>query len=117
MPKNTFGDKLTLVQVMAWCCQAANDYKCCDMESLGHSVLIATRFEFCLDLPCFLGPILLTPLTYIAAWISNQMSSKVWDEITYRRPIFKGATIEVWEWISNYILHFIMDVITHPCWD
>ena len=25
-----------------------------------------------------------------------------------------GATIEVWEWISSFILHF---VIIYPCWD
>ena len=24
-------------------------------------------------------------------------------------------TIEVWEWISNFYLHFVMDVITYPC--
>ena len=24
-------------------------------------------------------------------------------------------TIEVWEWISNFIPHFIMDVIINPC--
>ena len=27
------------------------------------------------------------------------------------------ATIEVWEWISNFIPYFIMDVITYLCWD
>ena len=26
------------------------------------------------------------------------------------------VTVEVWEWISNFILHFIMDVITYPCY-
>ena len=28
-----------------------------------------------------------------------------------------GCTVEVWEWISNFIQDFIMDVITYPCWD
>ena len=43
------------------------------------------------------------------------MPSKVWDEITYPFPNFNVATVEVWEWINNFIPHFIMDVITHPC--
>ena len=28
------------------------------------------------------------------------------DEITYPFPNFNGGTVEVWEWISNLILHF-----------
>ena len=56
-------------------------------------------------------------LTLIPAWISSLMLSKVWDEITYLSPNFNGATIGVWEWISNFIAHFIMDVITFPCWN
>ena len=28
-----------------------------------------------------------------------------------------ACTIEVWEWISNSIPHFIMGIITYPCWD
>ena len=38
------------------------------------------------------------------------MSRKVWDEITYPFPNFNGCTVEVWEWISNFIPHFMMDV-------
>ena len=44
------------------------------------------------------------------------MPSKVGDEITYPFPNFNGATIEVDEWISNFITQFIMDVITDTCW-
>ena len=47
-------------------------------------------------------------LTLISAWISNVMLGKVWDEITYPFPNFNGCTFEVWEWISNFIPHFIM---------
>ena len=47
-------------------------------------------------------------LTWIPAWINIHMPSKVWDEITYPFPNFNGATVEVWEWISNYIPHFMM---------
>ena len=60
-----------------------------------------------------LGPILLTWV--ISAWISNHMHS--WDEITYQFPNFNGSTVEVWEWINNFITHFIMDDISYLCWD
>ena len=32
-------------------------------------------------------------------------------------PNFNSCSIEVWEWISNFIPHFIMSVITYQCWD
>ena len=38
----------------------------------------------------------------------------VWDEISYPFPNFNGSTVEVWEWISNFIPHFIVHVITYP---
>ena len=40
------------------------------------------------------------------------MPSKVWDEITYPSLNFNGATVEVYEWISNFMPQFIVDVIT-----
>ena len=52
-------------------------------------------------------------LTLKPVWISNNMFSKVWDEIIYPLPNFKGITVEVWEWINTFIPHFIMDVITY----
>ena len=39
------------------------------------------------------------------------------DEIIYPFPKFNSATVEIWEWICNFISHFIMDVIIYPCWD
>ena len=45
------------------------------------------------------------------------MPSKVWDEITYPFPNFTSCTVEVWEWMSNFMPHFKVDVITYPCWD
>ena len=45
-------------------------------------------------------------LTSIPAWISNYFHYKVWDKITYPFLNFNGATVEVKEWISNFILHF-----------
>ena len=56
------------------------------------------------------------------AQMSNHMSSKVWDEITYPFSNFNGCTIELWERINKFILYLMMDVITysarikvHPC--
>ena len=41
------------------------------------------------------------------------MPSKVWDEIINPFQNFNGCIVEVWEWISNFIPHFIMDEITY----
>ena len=49
-------------------------------------------------------------------FLSNHIPSKVWDEMTYPFPNFNGATVEVWKEISNFIIHFTMNVITYPCW-
>ena len=43
--------------------------------------------------------------------------TSTWDEPTHPFPNSNGCTVEVWEWISNFISHFIMDVITYRCWD
>ena len=56
-------------------------------------------------------------LILIPAWISNHMPRKVWAEIIYPFLNFNGHTVEVWEWVSNFSPHFIIDVITHPCWE
>ena len=63
-----------------------------------------------------LGSLLLTWINFNLG-ISNHMPSKVWDEITYPFPNFNDRSVEVWEGISNFILHFIMGLITHPFWD
>ena len=51
-------------------------------------------------------------LTLIPAWISNHMVSEVRGEIAYPFLNFNGAIVEVCK-ISNFISHFIMDVITY----
>ena len=43
------------------------------------------------------------------------MPGKVWDEITYPFLNLNGCTVEVKQWISNFIPNFIMDIITYPC--
>ena len=37
-------------------------------------------------------------------------------EIIYPFPNF-NCEFEVWEWINNFIQHFIMDAIVYPYWD
>ena len=67
---------------------------------------------------CHQEPLLLTyGSTLIPVWLSNHMSSQMWDDITCSFPNFNGAAVEVWEWMSNFILHFIGHVITSPCRD
>ena len=58
------------------------------------------------------GPFSSQGLTLIPTWISNQMPNKVNDEITYIFPNFNCVTVEVWEWINDFISHVIRDVIT-----
>ena len=41
------------------------------------------------------------------------MPSKVWDKITYLFQNFNGCPIEICEWKSDFIQHFILDVITY----
>ena len=44
------------------------------------------------------------------------MARKVRDEIAYPFSNWKGATVGVGEWISNFIPHCIIDIITYACW-
>ena len=55
----------------------------------------------------------LTLINFNPEWISNQMPSKVWSEITSPFPNFKG-NVEVWNWVYYFMPHFIIDVITYP---
>ena len=58
--------------------------------------------------------LLLTWVYFNPALISNHMTGKVCGEITYPFPNFSGCTLEVWECISKFTTHFIMDVTTWP---
>ena len=53
-------------------------------------------------------------LTLTSTWINYHMPNKGLDEITYLLPNLNCCTVDVWEWISNFISLFIMDVITCP---
>ena len=63
------------------------------------------------------GPFYKHGLTVIPAWINNYIHYNVRDEITYPLPNFRGTATEVWQWIRNFIAHFIAYVITYSCWD
>ena len=41
----------------------------------------------------------------------NYIHYNVWDEITYPFLNFNGATVEVYEWMSNFIPHFTGHVV------
>ena len=45
------------------------------------------------------------------------MPGKVWYEMTYPILIVNGGTVEVKEWISNFIPDFIIDEINYASWD
>ena len=77
----------------------------------------ASSMNRCINTYLSLGPFYLHGLIWVSAWISNYIHFKVWGEMTYPFPNFNGCTVEVWEWISNFMPHFIGHVITYPCWD
>ena len=63
-----------------------------------------------------LWPLLLTWINF-NPWISNYIHYNVWDEIIYPFLNFNGATVEVYEWISNFIPHITGHVLTYSCRD
>ena len=42
---------------------------------------------------------------------------RTYGELTYLFLNLNISTVEVWEYISDFIPHFIMDVVTYPWWD
>ena len=44
--------------------------------------------------------------------MSNHIHYNVRDEIIYSLPNINGCTVEVCEWISNFILHFTAFIVT-----
>ena len=77
------------------------------------SLILISRCD-CVDTR---APLYYHGLTLISAWISNYIYYKLWGEITYPFLNFNGCTVEVYEWISNFIPHFTGHVITNTCWD
>ena len=52
------------------------------------------------------GPFYLHWLT--PAWINNHIPSEIWYEITYAFSNFIGFPVEVWKWISDFLLYFVI---------
>ena len=48
-------------------------------------------------------------------WNDNRY--KVWNGISHPFSNCNDEVVGVWQWISNFNTHFIMDVITYPRWD
>ena len=53
---------------------------------------------------CIKGPFYQHGLTVSLAWICNYIYYK--SGIYFPIPNFNGTTVEVWEWINNFIMHF-----------
>ena len=53
-------------------------------------------------------PLLLIEINYNPTWTSNHILSSVWWNYL-SLPKRQCCTVEVWEWISNFIPHFVMD--------
>ena len=71
---------------------------------------------------CLFGPGYLQPPWWHRLVSTYQWSLLLWcfnlnPSMDHPFPNFNYVTIEVWEWISNFFTHFIMDVITCTCWD
>ena len=71
---------------------------------------------------CYLlkNPILIhcVPVTpYGVIELDQTHPYKFWDENTHPFPNFNGGTVEVWEWINDFITYLTGHVITYPCWE
>ena len=53
-------------------------------------------------------------LTLIPLWMNNHIPSKSWDKIPYPLQNYKGGTVEVRKWRSNFTPYFIASVIIYP---
>ena len=92
--------------------------------TLGQSFHFSDSFESILTLSFSVINYFLTgtPFTYMNELNYSSLDKwliwviKCGIEITYPSPNFNGATIEVWERISNFIPHHMMVIITYPCW-
>ena len=47
----------------------------------------------------------------IPVGISNFIHYQVWDKINNPFPNVNGCTVEIWEWMTNFILSFTGQVI------
>ena len=65
------------------------------------------------------GSLLLTLINFIPRMYYNYIQYRVQDETNYPFTNFNGCTVEVWEWIRNFIPWFTGCVLIYPwilCW-
>ena len=74
-------------------------------QRLGAKCIIRHFLDHCRIYCCiytymrYQGPLLPTRIN---------LNPSIGDEITYSFPNFNGWTVEFWEWISDFILHFTL---------
>ena len=59
------------------------------------------------------APHLLARINLTPAWISNYIHYNVWDEIAYPFPNFNDYAVEVYKWVSIFILHYWLCLLIH----
>ena len=92
--------------------------KICHIKNIITIYLVYTCYQgISTDVIITQGSLLLTWINLIPAWISTYIHYKVWDEITYPFRNFNYCSVEVWEWINDFISHFMIDAIIYRCWD
>ena len=85
-------------------------WRCCQIipywlwsHNIGMSKKFLKHITHCGFSECwYLSSIYLQNVHFMLPWLKTK---KHW------------ADHEVWEWKSNFIPHFLMDVTTYPCWD
>ena len=100
------GFDLTCFTVCVWGISGIMPHTVCLIQ---HTVSFSLYFDFFVVVLWF-------PMGFMwssEAMISNYNHYKVWDEITYPFSNFNGGTVEVWDWMCNFIPRFIMEVITY----
>ena len=109
LPHTPWVNELKVLMFYPWQCYVANNLVL--QQTVGQWLGVRQCLVQKIELQ---GPFYKHRLTSIPAWISNHMPCKVCDRITYPFTNFKSYMVEVWEWISNFIPHFI---ITYLCRD
>ena len=74
-----------------------------------------TRSIALLLMPWLLGPLLLTWFNFNPSMKNDNIHYKVWEKITHPFPNLNGYTIEVWDWIDDFIPHLTDHVSKYPC--
>ena len=77
-------------------------HACVNGVNLNHYLIVSQAAD--LDAGTNRGPFYLNGLTLILRWIILHYTMP--EGITYPFPNLNGCTVQVWEWISNFIPHF-----------